>query len=206
MRTRAVLGFLLLAACGSTERHLKDLTWGQPVAGEKDPLVDRARRIILQEFPRGFDPDRDDSKGEFWTVWHYAPDPFYRNTRRTRARLVVEEQGKGKCRVGVAIVYQINDNIDNPDVIDEGRWVKPTRDYEREERIERRIAQRYKEFEPSEAYEQKQKSREERQRSVRQDIIDRNKDVNLEDASEIQPDREVPRVAGQETEGGKKKP
>lgn len=199
MRSGALLGLALLlplAACETTEKHLKEVSWGDSFSGDFDRVVDRARMITLQEFPRGLDPDKDDSKGEFWTVFHYSPDPFYRNTRRTRARVVVEKQAGDRVRVGVAITYEINDNIDNPSNIDEARWVKPTRDGEREARMEARIAQRYKEFQPSEAYREKQKPPEERGKAMRDDIVDRNKDVNLEDANP-DPNRKTPGVTGE---------
>jgi hypothetical protein len=89
----------------------------------------------------------------------------------------VEETSDGQIRVGVAVVRQLNDNIDNPDSIDEAKWIRTTRDEEAAGLLVSAILMRQLEAEPSDYW--KETHRTERRTEPRQDIIDRSKDVDL---------------------------
>ncbi len=190
---------LLVGACTNTDGKLKDLSWGTEIQGDYEDVKDRALFVLRKEFPKGFDPERtDEDAGEFWTVWHYKVSTWYRETTRSRARVKIEDLGDGKVRVGVAIVEQLNDNIDNPSIIEEARWVNTHRNGEREKLVESRISQRYLKLEPSEYW--KEKHRDKPRAGLRQDLIDRNKDVNLEEYGKIDPKRELPSMTKPESE------
>lgn len=202
-RASGAIAILLLAACGSTEGKLQDLQWGQEYEADYQATLERARLVLLKEFPKGLDPDRSNEEGgEFWTVWRYDKSEFYRSTQRARCRCKVEKVGENRVRVGVAVVSEINENIDNPSVIDEARWVNMTRNPDWEARIEQRILQRYAAFKPSQAY--AERTAPEKSKTPRPDIADRYKDVDLENAGKIDPNREPIRVTGNDP--GKEKP
>jgi hypothetical protein len=174
---------LVLGACANTDKKLEDLAWGSEVDGQFDDVVARTKFILRKRYPRGLDPDRtNEDTGEFWTVWDYRVSTMYRETKRSRAHVKVEDLGNGKVRVGVAVVEQLNDNIENPSIIEEARWVRTQRDPETEALLEQNICQRYLDMKPSEHFEEKH--REEPRRDLRPDLVDRSKDVNLEEATE----------------------
>lgn len=190
-RKTLLLALLLAGACKNTDGKLENLAWGAEVKGEYADVLERAVFVLRKEYPKGLDPDRTrQDEGDLWTVWDYRVSTWYRETKRSRARVKIEDLGGGKVRVGVAVVEQLNDNIENPSVIEEARWVKTQRDADAEQRIEQRIAQRYLELKPSEYFEEKH--REEPRRDLRPDLVDRSRDVNLEEAGEIDPDRSPP--------------
>jgi len=173
-----LLAAVILFGCANTMGKLEDLSWGAPMDGDYLEYVERARQITLKQFPKGLDPDlTDEERGDFWTVWHYAPSMWYRETTRSRAHVKVEDLGGGKVRVGVAVVKQLNDNIDNPHDINEARWVATQRDQQRAQIMEETIARRYLDAEPSEYW--KERNRDERRTTMREDLIDRSKDVDL---------------------------
>jgi len=159
LATTACTLLLALAGCSSyrVDSELDDLVWGEAFPGDFDVVVERARARLKRDFPLGLHPDHADdaAAGDLWTVWRYQRDPTYRNTRRVRARVKVEDLGEGQVRVGVSVVSQINDNIDNPDVIEEARWVNTSRMVDAEVLIENSIAQRYNSFTPSEVWKEK---------------------------------------------------
>jgi hypothetical protein len=168
------------AGCANVEGKLTDLSWGPPVKSDYEAMVQRAKSMTLRQYPKGFDPDKtDEAKGDFTTVWRYDMDPSYFKSKRSRAHVKVEDMGGGNVRVGVAIVSQLNDNIDNPDSIDEARWIRTTRDDEAASLLARSILIRQLEIEPSEYY--KEKHRTEPSNKPRQDLIDRAKDVDLDE-------------------------
>jgi hypothetical protein len=174
------LGAAALAACSSVEGKLSDLSWGPPVQSDYEGMVMRARQMTLKRYPKGFDPDKtDEAKGDLYTVWNYEISHEYFKTTRRRARVKVEDMGGGKVRVGVAVVSQLNDNIDNPSIIDEARWIRTTRDDEAAGLLVSSILLRQLEAEPSEYW--KDKHRTEPSDKPRQDLIDRSKDVNLDE-------------------------
>ncbi len=169
---------VFLAGCETTERRLKEVSWGEEFDGDYIETLERAKFIMRRVFPRGFDPDKtDESAGELWTIWHMKKSVLYRGSVRERARCRVEDLGDGKVRVGVSIVVQKNDNIENPAIMSEARWVKPARDPEREQRIEERIAKRYSKLKASEYWEERHRTK--RRGTLRKDLIDRYKDVDL---------------------------
>jgi hypothetical protein len=175
---------VLLAACETSERKLKDVSYGETIEGEYDFVLERAKFVVLKHFPKGFDPDKTiEEKGDFWTVWHVKTSMMYRGTTRERGHLVVEDLGDNKVRVGVSVVRQINDNIDNPHLVDEARWVRSHRDPEMEARMEAQIARRYLESEPSEQWKVRQSG--EKSPTIRDDLIDRYDDVDLESGTRL---------------------
>jgi hypothetical protein len=180
---RAIVIFLGAAGfigCASAESKLSDLSWAAPVKADYEGMVMRAKQMTLKKYPKGFDPDKtDESKGELYTVWNYAMDPQYFKSKRTRARVKVEDMGGGNVRVGVAVVSQLNDNIDNPDSVDEARWIRTARDEEAAGLLAGSILLRQLEAEPSEYW--KEKHRTTPSDKPRQDLIDRSKDVNLDE-------------------------
>jgi hypothetical protein len=173
------LGAALAVGCASAEGKLSDLSWGPPVKSDYESMVKRAKDMTLRRFPKGFDPDRtDEAKGDLYTVWNYSMVPDYFRSKRMRARVKVEDMGGGNVRVGVAVVSQLNDNIDNPDSIDEAMWIRTTRDEEAAGLLVGSILLRQLDAEPSEYWKAKQGDLP--KDKPRQDLIDRSKDVNLE--------------------------
>ena len=186
--------FVGVAACSEyrTQQKLDDLSWGQPFKGEYDDVLARAKWVLEKEFPRGFDPDKsNEDDGDFWTVWDHKVSMWYRETTRARAHLKIEEAGEGEVRLGVAVVTQINDNIDNPHSIEEARWVKTSRDAEWAVRIEEAIARRYLKAKPSGYFEEVHRSKE-KNRSMRPDLVDRYKDVDLTEDSDARDTKSLP--------------
>jgi len=183
LRTTFPLAVLLLVGCQSTDGMLEkneDLSWGQPFEGDFDAVVHRAQTKLMQKFPLGLDPDRTNEKeGDLWTVWRYDISVMYRETTRNRARVQVEDLGEGKVRVGVAVMQQLNDNIDNPSVIDEAKWVRKHRVPDQEETLRAGIEQSWRRFEASTTW--KEKHRTEKRKGLRPDLVDRADDVTLED-------------------------
>ncbi|MHC4548939.1 MAG: hypothetical protein ACYTEZ_09185 [Planctomycetota bacterium] len=191
MRALGVLLLASLAGCVNTDRRLQDLTWGQEIDGDYDQMVARARWVLEKQFPNGLDPDRtNEEEGDFWTVWDHKISVLYRKTQRRRAHLKVEDAGEGKVRIGVAVITQLNDNIDNPHSIEEARWVKTQRDQEWAKRIEDQIARRYLAAKPSEAW--KEKHRETKRKTLRPDLVDRHQDVDLEEEDEVKDTKPLP--------------
>jgi len=167
--------------CANTEGKLEDVSWSAPVAADYPAMVERARTMTLKLFRKGFDPDKThEEKGDFYTVWNYKVAITYRDTTRSKAHVKVEDLGDGKVRVGASVVKQINDNIDNPDVIEDARWVGTHRDEETAGLLVKSILVRTLEAEPSETW--KEKHRTERRTTPREDLIDRSKDVDLDEA------------------------
>ena len=195
---RVLLALIAASAaigCANTEGKLSDISWGAPVKSDYESMVERARLMTLRRFPKGFDPDRtDEEKGEFYTVWDYRMAVTYRDSTRSKAHVKVEDLGNGQCRVGAAVVKQVNDNIDNPHDIDEARWVKTTRDEEAASLLVSSIYVRHLEAEPSELW--KEKHRTERRDKPRQDLIDRSKDVDLDQTSDPQDTRSLDPITG----------
>jgi hypothetical protein len=184
MRAFAFLApLVLLVGCGNTARMIdddKDLMWGTPFEDDYASVVDRARGVVNREFPLGLDPDRSkEDEGDLWSIWRVDKSVMYRNTTRRRARVKVQDMGQGKVRVGVAIVEQINDNIDNTMVIDEAKWVRKHRLPEEESMLLERIAAPWRKFETSAQY--KEKHRKTRRKGLRPDLVDMTDDVTLED-------------------------
>ena len=177
----ALLVLASLPACSNTDSMLKDVTYGKEIDGDFVEVLDRAEAALRKEFPRGLDPDKTQmQQGELWTVWHVYESTWYRGTVRKRAHVRIEALDDGKCRIGVAVVQQRNDNIENPTVESEAKWVAAAYDQETATRIEQRVAKRYlNEFKPSEAWEAKH--RDEKNKGLRQDLVDRYRDVDLEE-------------------------
>jgi len=174
------LGAALCFGCASAEGKLTDLSWGPPVKSDYESMLKRAKDMTLRRYPKGFDPDRtDEAKGDLYTVWNYAMVPDYFRSKRARARVKVEDMGGGQVRVGVAVVTQLNDNIDNPDSIDEAKWIRTTRDEDAAGLLVSSILLRQLDAEPSEYWKQKQRTTP--SDKPRQDLIDRSKDVNLDE-------------------------
>ena len=166
------------AASRSAECMRKDRRPGTELEGSYDLVQERARMVLDKEFPKGLDPDQGDpAGGEFYTVWHHKVSVWHRKTVRERCHLKVEDRGEGKVRVGVAVVTQLNNNIDNPHDIDEAIWVKKERDRDREALLEQTIAQRYLEAKPSGYFEEKHRPK--GSGTLRKDILDRTRDVDL---------------------------
>ena len=199
MNPKSVLlaALLAVAACSQyrTQKKLDDLSWGQPFNGEYDDVLARAKWVLEKEFPKGVDPDQtDQDTGDYWTLWDYKVSMWYRDTTRARAHLKIEEAGEGQVRVGVAVVTQINDNIDNPHSIEEARWVRTTRDPEWAVRIEGQIARRYLKAKPSGYFEEVH--REKGKHSLRPDLVDRYKDVDLSEESDARDTKSLPPLKG----------
>jgi len=186
MRAIAILTPVLLAVFAGCDRTgvktLDELSWGPPVEASAEDMKQRAIFVLIREFKLGLDPDRTDEKeGEFWTVWEYKMSPLYMKSKRARAHVKIEEVEEGKIRIGVSVVEQRNDNIDNPNLVEEARWVQTKRDGDRASRIEQNIARRYLKVKPSKYWEEKH--RDTPRTSMRPDLVDKNKDVDLEELS-----------------------
>ena len=188
MRATAIL-FLLAASmffggCKNPNKLLDDLSYGAPFESDYEMTNERTRFVLAKVYPKGLDPDRSKpDDGEYVTVWHYQKSAFYRKSTRERAHIVVEDLGDGMVRLGISVVQQLNDNIDNPASIDEAKWVSAQRNAEVEGNLERRIAKRYTQFEVSAYY--KEKNRDKKRKGLRPDLIERYEDVDLEEAGEI---------------------
>lgn len=194
MRRLALLA-LALGACASSPK-LEDLAWGEPVAGEYEAAVARARRAVVFHF-RHLDPDRTrEAEGDLWSLWRFDRGEFNRSSFRRCGRVRVERVGDDKFRVGVAVFQQLSDNIENPGSEEEARWVRTTRRTDLEEEIRRAVEARYRDFAPSEDYERRRSEVD--AKTPRQDLIDRYEDVDLEEAGKIDPKRKPPRAAGPE--------
>lgn len=168
------------AGCANVEGKLSDLSWGPPVKSDYELMVERAKQMTLRRFPKGLDPDKtNEARGDLFTVWNYDISHEYFKTTRRRAHVKVEDMGSGQVRVGVAVVTQLNDNIDNPSIIEEARWIRTTRDEQAAGLLASAIMLRQLEAEPSEYW--KEKHRTERRDTPREDLIDRSKDVNLDE-------------------------
>ncbi|MEM7504957.1 MAG: hypothetical protein AAF417_23225 [Pseudomonadota bacterium] len=127
-----ILGTLLVSfvACNSTDKMLQNMTYGEPFEGDYMAVMERAQIRLRKEFPKGLDPDKtNEAAGDLWTIWHNYTGMHYRNTVRKRAHIKVEDMGDGKVRVGVAVVQQVNDDIDNPSMISEAKWVGKERSW-----------------------------------------------------------------------------
>ena len=183
--TLLVLSLLSLAgACKSTNKLLDDLTYGAPYEADYEMANERARFVLSRVYPKGLDPDKSkEEDGDYVTVWHYQKSALYRKTTRERAHVKVEDLGSGKVRLGISVVQQLNDNIDNPSSIGEAKWVAAQRNAEVEGNLERRIAKRYTQFEVSTYY--KEKNSDKKRTGLRPDLIERYEDVNLEEMGEI---------------------
>ncbi|MHC4959832.1 MAG: hypothetical protein ACYTGN_15825 [Planctomycetota bacterium] len=187
----AILPLLaLVGACDRKgDRKLADLSFGRPFEADYEATLDRTRFVLMRHFELGLDPDRTiEKEGEFVTVWHYRMAADYFRSQRVKAHVKIEKIGKKKVRIGVSVVTQLNDNIDNPAVKEEARWIRTARDPERADLIEKEIARRYMKAKPSERFEDKYKGK--NKGEMRSDILDRNKDVNLEDLDD--PDKKEP--------------
>jgi len=170
----------VIAGCSNTEGKLADLSWGPPVKSDYETMVERAKLMTLRRYPKGFNPDKtNEAKGDLYTVWNYAMTTDYFKSTRRCAHVKVEDMGDGNVRVGVAVVRQLNDNIDNPEVVDEARWIRTTRDDDAAGLLVSSILLRQLDAEPSEYW--KEKNRDQPSTKPRQDIIDRSKDVNLDE-------------------------
>jgi hypothetical protein len=178
MRATWILLAAAVCGCANTEGKLEHLSWGAPVKADYVTMLARTKTQILKQFPKGFDPDKtNEETGDFWTVWDYKPSMWYRETTRTRAHVKVEDLGGGSIRIGVSVVKQLNDNIDNPHLIEEARWVSTTRDDEAARHLHDSILLRTLSAEPSEYW--KERNRTERRTTMREDLIDRSQDVDL---------------------------
>jgi hypothetical protein len=197
MRATLLLGLLALL-CTGCDQHtskLRELRWGRPFDADYAVLLERTRYVLLRQFQLGFDPDLTKEKdGVFWTVWHYRMATNYRDSKRIKAHVEVEDLGDGKARIGVSVVTQLNDNIDNPSVKEEARWVGTERDEEWAARIEASIARRYLDVEGSKQWQERHRPK--RRGTMRQDILDRNKDVDLEEQEKDDKKREFPPSTG----------
>ena len=198
-RTAANLALLFAVACSSTDGMLdddKDLQWGPPIEDDFDEVVYRARSFLIREYPLGIDPDRSkEDAGDFWSIWRYDISVMYRETKRTRGRVKVENLGAGKVRVGVAIMEQLNDNIDDPSDIDKAKWVRKHRLPERETLLREQIERTFSRFEASTTW--KEKHRAKKRTTLRPDLVDRTSDIVLEDykSSTIS---EQPKITGKQ--------
>lgn len=203
MRAMTILSAAALVfalGCDRSTGKLKDLSYGRPFQGDYDSVLERTRWVLNKHYKYGLDPDQTREKeGEFWTMWTYRMAATYRDSTRERAHVKVEKLDDGKVRIGISVVRQLNDNIDNPAVKEEARWVNTLRDVEKGDLLVSEIARRYlKDFKPSKQFEEKYRTK--KRKGMRQDIVDRNKDVNLEDYDD--PDKkEVPST----TDTGKNK-
>jgi hypothetical protein len=186
MRASAVPVLILLAVAGCDRytSKLKDVVYGPEFEADYRATIARANAVLRKHFRKGLDPDLTNlDTGDLWTIWHYDPSIMYRDTTREKAHVVVEDLGNGRVRVGVSVVSQLNDNIDNPHSIEDARWVRTTRDIERSQLIVKHIARAYVELKPSEYYEEKRRDRG-AYKELRKDLVDRRKDVDLEEIDE----------------------
>ena len=196
MRTTTLL--LLLVAfigCDTSNSQLRDLSWGRSFDANYADLVARTRYVLLREFHLGFDPDRPkEDDGDFWTGWHYRMATYYMDSKRIRAHVKVDDLGDGQARIGVTVVTQLNENIDNPSIKEEARWTHTAADVAWAARIEAQIARRYLKVEGSKQWQERHRGT--RRGSMRPDILDRNKDVNLEELEADDPRKEAPGITG----------
>jgi hypothetical protein len=192
---RLALFTLALGACTSAPK-LEDLSWGEPVAGDYEAAVARARRAIVFHF-RHLDPDRTrEDEGDLWSLWRFDRGEFNRSSFRRRGRVRVERAGDDRFRVGVAVFQQLSDNIQNPGSEKEARWVRTTRRTDLEEDIRRAVEARYRDFAPSEDYERRKAETD--STTPRRDLIDRYEDVDLEESGTTDPKRRPARAVGPE--------
>jgi len=186
MRATILLAAALstFVGCASADKMIAgDLAYGAPLKADFDAVNDRARYWILRNYPKGFDPDRtDELAGDYTTVWNYERSVFYRGTTRRKAHVKVEDLGGGEVRVGVAVVEQVSDNIDNPDSISEAKWQQTQLNAERALRLETQIAKRWSRFEVSKQY--KEKNRDKKRTGLRTDLVEKYRDVDLEEYGE----------------------
>ncbi len=196
----STLALLLVVACSSTDGMLdddKDLSWGPPIEDDYDAVLYRARAKLIKEYPLGIDPDLSKEElGDFWSIWRYDISVMYRETKRTRARVKVENLGAGKVRVGVAVMEQLNDNIDAPSDIDKAKWVRKHRLPDRETLLRERIERTYSRFEASTTWQEKH--RKTKRKTLRPDLVDRTADVTLEDYKKSTIS-EQPKITGAQT-------
>jgi len=198
------VGLVAAIGCADTANMIdedEELSWGPPIEDDYSAVIDRACAVVTRKFPLGLDPDRTkEEQGDIWTVWRYDKSVLYRQTTRRRARVKVESMGQGMVRVGVAVVEQINDNIDNPTVIEEAKWVRKHRLPEQETLLRESIEQSWRKFEASAQW--KEKNRSERRTGLRPDLVDETGDVTLEDRKNgnlVDP----PKITGQSEYGSK---
>ena len=194
---------VMFIGCADTKLMMDDddeLSWGPAIEEDFDAVARRARTMVVREYPLGLDPDfTKEKEGDFWSIWRIDESVLYRSTVRRRCRVKVEDLGAGKVRVGVAIVEQINDNIDNPSVVEEAKWVRKHRLPDQEEMLRNRIEQTWRKFEVSAKY--KEKNRTTRRKGLRPDLVDKTDDVTLEDYKNKNI-AEAPKIAGQKEYGG----
>ena len=186
MRARHIclLAFFAFAlSCSNISGKLEDVDWGNSFKADYAETVARAKKATLRYFPKGFDPDKtNEEAGDFWTIWHYDKSVWYRGTTRYKGHVKVDHAGEGKVRVGVAVVTQINDNIDNPhDTGKDARWVKTQRDIEKANLIERAVARRYLDATPSERWTYEHDPDKDKKKGMRDDLTKRGADIDLED-------------------------
>ncbi|MHC4931952.1 MAG: hypothetical protein ACYTGV_07175 [Planctomycetota bacterium] len=107
------------------------------VSYERHPGLMREVRAVLQVmFPKGLDTEMSDpASGEFWTQWKVEPSVWYRQTRRSRARVRIQGIDTDSPNFDVRVFAQINDNIDAPHDVENARWVKASRDSTMEARL-----------------------------------------------------------------------
>ncbi len=188
----------VVAGCASTDRRLDKVQWGEEMDGDYDAILDRTRFVLRKMYPKGLDPDRtDEERGEFYTVWDYRISTFNRETTRSRARVSVQAVSPGRVRVGAAVVQQLSDNIDNPGSVEEARWVGTQNDVAKEKLILDRVRQPYLDLKPSEYFEEKHRSTP--RKTLRPDLVDRSKDVDLDPDGSIDPDRTSPTIVGEDS-------
>ena len=208
---RAFIPICVLAAsvaCTSSDDMLaEDMTYSGPVThtslkGADQVVVDAEyervsgrTKSVLRRWYSHLDPDKtDDESGEFWTIWMVRTGIFYRGTTRERAHVKIEEDEDGKLRIAVAVVREVNDNIENPSIVSEARWTNRHRDPEAEARLITAISQSYRRFEVSDHF--KETHRKERRKTLRPDLVDKYKDVDITKMGEIDPDREFDHGTG----------
>ena len=185
---------LWLLGCANVEGKLEDVTWGNSFEADYAETIARAKQATLRHFDKGLDPDKtNEEAGDLWTIWHYEKSMWYRKTLRKKAHVKVERAGEGKVRVGVAVVQQINENIDNPDSIEDARWVNTVHDPKVAGLIEEAIARRYLKVEPSEYWKQEH-SEPEKKKGLRKDLVDRARDVDLGDPDPKKDTEEFPKL------------
>lgn len=193
----------VLVGCADT-RHMmeddEDLSWGPAIEGDFEVVVSRARTMVIREYPLGLDPDLSkEDEGDFWSIWRIDQSVMYRSTVRRRVRVKVQDVGQGKVRIGVAIVEQINDNIDEPSSLVKAKWVRKHRLPEEEGMLRARIEQTWRKFEASAKW--KEKNRSTRRKGLRPDLVDQADDVVLEDykSKNIV---DAPKITGKNEYGG----
>ena len=193
--TKLLLLLAALVSCDSSNSKLQDLAWGRAVETDYADLLARTRFVLLRRFELGFDPDRTkEEDGEFWTVWHYRMAAGFLDSKRIRAHVKVDDLGDGQARIGVSVVSQLNENIDNPSVKEEARWTHTQADVALAARIEATIMRRYLKVEGSKQWQERHRTT--RRGSMRPDILDRNRDVNPEDLEPDDPSKEAPVITG----------